>query len=107
MEEQSNIVNAAVAALATATTDDDAILNRITFTDNNNDGVNQANEIARVRTNVTNGPNIQTSGLDLRLQNNWDLGSGAEFSVGADATYIIEYKVDPYFVEGIAMTGMK
>ena len=105
VEEQSNIVNAAVAALATATTDDDAILNRITFTDNNNDGINQANEIARVRTNVTNGPNIQTSGLDLRLQNNWDLGSGAEFSVGADATYIIEYKVDPYFVEGIAIGG--
>jgi outer membrane receptor protein involved in Fe transport len=105
VEEQSNIVGAAVAALATATTDDDAILERITFTDNNNDGINQANEIARVRTGVVNGPNIQTSGIDLRLQNNWELGSGAEFTIGADATYIIEYKVDPYFVEGLAIGG--
>ena len=104
VEEQSNIVAAAVAALATTTTDDDAILNRITFTDNNNDGINQANEIARVRTNVTNGPNIQTSGVDLRLQKSWDAGSG-EFAVGADATYIIEYKVDPYFVEGLPIGG--
>ena len=104
VEEQSNIVSAAVAAIASATTDDDAILNRITFTDNNNDGINQANEIARVRTNITNGPDIQTSGLDLRLQQVWEAGAG-EFSVGADATYIIEYKVDPYFVEGLPIGG--
>lgn len=102
VEEQANIVSAAVAALATATTDDDDILTRITF---NNPLAPSAGTISRVRTGVVNGPDIQTSGLDLRLQNNWDLASGAEFSVGADATYIIEYKVDPYFVEGLGIGG--
>ena len=102
VEEQSNIVNAAVAALATATTDDDAILSRITF---NDPLAPTAATISRVRTNVTNGPNIQTSGIDVRVNNSWDVGSGSEFSLGADATYIIEYVVDPYFVEGLGIGG--
>jgi iron complex outermembrane receptor protein len=102
VEEQANIVNAAVAALATATTDDDAILARITF---NDPTTPTAGTISRVRTGVVNGPDIKTSGLDLRLQNSWDLASGAEISIGADATYIIEYEVDPYFVEGLAIGG--
>ncbi|KCZ90093.1 TonB-dependent receptor domain-containing protein [Hyphomonas johnsonii] len=102
VEEQANIVNAAVAALATATTDDDAILARITF---NDPMAPTASTISRVRTNVTNGPDIKTSGLDLRLQNSWELSNNAEFAVGADATYIIEYDVDPYFVEGLAIGG--
>ena len=102
VEEQANIVNAAVAALATPTTDDDAILARITF---NDPSAPTAATIARVRTNVTNGPDIKTSGFDLRMQNTWDMSNGGEFGVGADATYIIEYDVDPYFVEGLAIGG--
>ena len=102
VEEQAQIVNAAVAALATPTTADDAILARITF----NDPLNPtAATIARVRTNVTNGPNIQTSGIDLRATNVWDVGASSEFTLGADATYIIEYVVDPYFVEGLPIGG--
>jgi iron complex outermembrane recepter protein len=102
VEEQANIVNAAVAALATPTTDDDAILSRITF---NDPSAPTAATISRVRTNVTNGPDIKTSGIDLRLQNSWDMSNGGAFSVGADATYVIEYDVDPYFVEGLAIGG--
>jgi outer membrane receptor protein involved in Fe transport len=102
VEEQANIVNAAVAALATATSDDDAILSRISF---NDPAAPTAATISRVRTNVTNGPDIKTSGLDLRLQNSWDMTNGGEFAIGADATYVIEYDVDPYFVEGLAIGG--
>jgi outer membrane receptor protein involved in Fe transport len=102
VEEQSNIVNAAVAALGTATTEDDAILNRITF---DNPAAPAADQISRVNTFITNGPDIKTSGLDLRLQNSWDMANGGEFAVGADATYIIEFKVDPYFVEGVGIGG--
>jgi outer membrane receptor protein involved in Fe transport len=102
VEEQANIVNAAVAALATATTDDDAILSRISF---NDPSAPTAATISRIRTNVTNGPDIKTSGLDLRLQNSWDMSNGGEFAIGADATYVIEYDVDPYFVEGLAIGG--
>ena len=102
VEEQANIVNAAVAALATPNTDDDAILARITF---NDPTAPSAGSISRVRTNITNGPDIQTSGVDLRMQNSWDLSNTAEFTLGTDATYIIEYEVDPYFVEGLGIGG--
>jgi iron complex outermembrane receptor protein len=102
VEEQANIVNAAVNALASATTDDDAILTRISF---NDPLAPSAASISRIRTNVTNGPDIKTSGLDLRLQNSWDMSNGGEFAIGADATYVIEYDVDPYFVEGLAIGG--
>ncbi|MEH6487205.1 TonB-dependent receptor plug domain-containing protein [Hyphomonas oceanitis] len=102
VEEQSNIVNAAVAAI-NAGDFENPILTRITF--NDPAAVPAASQISRVRTNITNGPDIQTSGLDLRLQNSWDMSNNAELSVGADATYIIEYQVDPYFVEGLPIGG--
>ncbi|MEZ5999678.1 TonB-dependent receptor domain-containing protein [Hyphomonas sp.] len=101
VEEQTNIVNAAVAAI-NASDFSAPILSRVEF---DNPGAPSAASINRVITNITNGPDIQTSGLDLRLQNNWELANSAEFSVGADATYIIEYKVDPYFVEGLPIGG--
>ena len=102
VEEQTNIVNAAVAAI-NASQLDAPILTRITF---DNPGAPSAASINRVETNITNGPDIQTSGFDLRVQNSWDnVMNGGEFSVGADATYTIEYKVDPYFVEGLPIGG--
>lgn len=103
VEEQSNIVARAVAALATATTADDAILSRITF---NNPLAPSAASIARIRTNVVNGPDIQTSGIDLRINNTWDgLIAGGDLTLGIDGTYVIEYQVDSYFVEGVSIGG--
>ncbi len=99
VEEQANIVAAAIAALGTPTTDDDAILSRVVF-----DGAPAPTSISRIRTNVVNGPDIETSGIDLRAENVWDLGN-SEFALGLDATYVIEYVVDPYFVEGVAIGG--
>lgn len=101
VESQSAIVGLATAALATATTDDDAILSRITFTDNNSDGLNTANEISRISTNVINGPDIETSGFDIRVENVWGLANGSEFSLGADATYVIGYEVGSFDIEGV------
>jgi len=104
VEEQSSIVGAAIAALGTATTDDDGIISRITFTDNNNDGLNQANEISRISTNVVNGPDIETSGIDIRTENVWDMGDN-EFSLAMDMTYILEYVVGDLDVEGTTLAG--
>lgn len=104
VEEQSAIVAAGIAALGTATTDDDAILDRITFNDLNSDGLNTANEISRISTNVINGPDIETSGIDIRAQNVWDAGPG-EFTLGLDATYIIEYVVGDLSIEDAIIPG--
>ena len=104
VEEQSSIVSAGVAALGTATMDDDGILSRITFNDLNNDGIDTANEIARIATNVVNGPDIETSGVDVRVQQVWDVG-GNDLSLGLDATYVIEYVVGDFEVEGTTLAG--
>ena len=105
VEDQASIVSAALAALA-AGDDEAAILERITFTDNNSDGVNQANEIARVETNIVNGPDIKTSGFDIRVENVWDNAiAGGDFSMGAEASYILEYDVDDFEIEGVIIPG--
>ncbi len=105
VEDQASIVTAAIAALAAGDTEN-AILSRIVFTDNNSNGVNEPNEIARVTTNVVNGPDIQTSGIDLRLENTWaNAAGGGEFSVGTDLTYVIEYEVDDFDIEGVVIPG--
>lgn len=105
VEDQVEIVNAALAAIAAGDTEN-AILNRITFTDNNNDGINQANEIARVETNIVNGPDIKTSGIDIRVENIWeDALLGGDFSVGGEVSYILEYDVDDFLIEGTVIPG--
>ena len=104
VEEQSSIVASAIAALGTATTDDDAIIGRIEFTDNNNNGINEASEISRITTNVVNGPDIETSGVDIRAENVWDIGQN-EFSLGLDMTYILEYVVGDLDIEGVTIAG--
>lgn len=101
VEEQENIVNAAVAAINAGTLDA-PILTRVTF---DVPSAPTPQTLNRVETYIANGPDIQTSGIDVRVQNSWDLANSAVFSVGADATYTIEYKVDPYFVEGLAIGG--
>ncbi|GGB75248.1 MULTISPECIES: TonB-dependent receptor plug domain-containing protein [Henriciella] len=103
VEDQADIVGAAVAAINAGDTEN-PIISRITFTDNNDDGINQANEIARIRTNIVNGPDIKTSGIDLRAEQVWDMGA-SEFSIGGEATYIIEYDVDDFEIEGVLIAG--
>jgi outer membrane receptor protein involved in Fe transport len=103
VEEQSSIVAAAVAALGAGDTGN-PILGRITFNDLNNDGFNTPNEISRIETNVVNGPGIETSGIDIRMQNVADMGEG-EFTLGVDATYILEYEVSDFDIDGVSIPG--
>ena len=60
VEDQNAIVNAALAALGAGQSG--GIVNRVTF-----DGAAAAGNISRIRTNITNGPDIKTSGVDLRV----------------------------------------
>lgn len=101
VEDQASIVNAAIAAISAGELDN-PILSRITFQDPLNPA---AAGIARVRTNVTNGPDIKTSGVDLRAQNVWNLSDGMDFTIGGEATYIIEYDVADFAIEGVVIPG--
>nr|WP_070960602.1 TonB-dependent receptor [Hyphomonas sp. Mor2] len=112
VEEQSNIVNAAVCALGGDPTSAFCgggldpttampVLARITFQDPANP---TGPGIERIAVNIVNGPDIKTSGIDFRVENIWDLGNNGEFSVGGDATYVLEYDVDAYQVEGVSLS---
>ena len=103
VEDHNPIVNAAVQALATATTDDDAILSRIQFNDPN---APSASTISRIETNIINGPDIETSGIDFRVENTWfGMPNGGEFTLGGEATYVFNYEVGDFLVEDRTITG--
>jgi iron complex outermembrane receptor protein len=51
-----------------------------------------AGNIARLRSFVINGPRTDTSGLEFRAQYDWDGWFDGHWAVGAEATYLIEYK---------------
>lgn len=104
VEDQAAIVSAAVAALNAGDTEN-PILSRIAFDDSDNDGID-AGDIARIQTNIVNGPGIETSGVDLRVDN--EFGNevlGGDLSIGGELSYIIEYVVDDFDIEGVAIQG--
>ena len=102
VEDHNPIVNAAIDALSTTTTDDDGILARVQF---NDPTAPTASTISRVETNIVNGPDIQTSGVDLRLENTWFGVGNGEFSAGAEMTYIFEYEVGDFQIEDRTIEG--
>jgi iron complex outermembrane receptor protein len=59
--------------------------------------------IARVRTQVVNGPRIKTSGIDFLADYNFGDVMGGELRVGASATYTLEYKIGAFTVEGVVV----
>ena len=102
VEDFNDVVNASLAAIAAGNLDE-PIISRVTF---NDPSAPSAGTIARVETRVVNGPDIQTSGIDLRAENIWENAfAGGDFSVGADATYVLEYDVDDFDIEGTVIAG--
>jgi iron complex outermembrane receptor protein len=77
----------------------------VTFDNNNTctQGVTTAAQMQRVRVNVVNGPDIDTSGLDISLSYAFDELWGGELRVGVDATYVDEYDVDPFLYNGLVL----
>jgi outer membrane receptor protein involved in Fe transport len=121
VEGQSAIVGAALASIQ-AEVNAAAADGRATNVDNLADVVNRigfdgvsgpfgfgsavGDNLSRVETNIVNGPDIKTSGLDLRAENTF--GSevmGGEISIGADMTYILEYDVDDFNIEDVLIAG--
>ena len=84
----ANCTNPAYAGLAS----------RFTFSGNI---CNIAN-VQRVRTQTVNSADVTTSGLDLQVSLRGDLGPGA-ITVGANGTYVIDYKTKDITVEGIVV----
>ncbi len=80
----------------------------ITFTGNSCvQGVTTANEIQRIRTDVTNGPGIKTSGLDFGINYSAPFASG-RITLGAEGSYVFRYDVSPFRAGGVQfLAGFK
>lgn len=59
--------------------------------------------IARVRTQVVNGPSVKTSGIDFLADYDFGEVFGGQLRVGASATYTLEYKIADFEVEGVVV----
>lgn len=63
-------------------------------------GVTIARDIARIRTQTVNGPDVTTRGLDFTLNYQRYFGD-VVFNFGANATYVLEYKFDAFEFDGL------
>ena len=80
--------------------------NLITFNNNNTctQGVTVGNDIARIRSDTTNGPTIKTSGIDLDVNYVWDDLWGGTLNLGAIISYVFEYKQAAFTFGGLSVS---
>ena len=64
-------------------------------------GVCAPETMLRTRANTINGPDERTSGIDASLQYRFDNVLKGTLTVGLDATYLLEYRRDKLFIEGV------
>lgn len=79
------------------------LLGRVTFDNNNTctQGVTAGNNIARVRSDTVNGPNVRTMGLDAELDYLWDGLFGGALNLGGVASVVIGYDQAEFVVDGV------
>jgi iron complex outermembrane receptor protein len=85
--------NCGVAAYA-------ALQSRFTFTTS----CNTISSLARLKTYYVNGPSIRNSGIDFSADYLFESVLGGQVAIGANATYIQEYKIAAQTVEGVLVT---
>jgi iron complex outermembrane receptor protein len=78
----------------------------ITFGNNNvcTQGVTIGNDIARVRSDTTNGPQVRTDGIDVDV--NYDVPSvwNGDLNLGASASYVFHYNQAPFIYAGVTVS---
>jgi iron complex outermembrane recepter protein len=73
------------------------LLSRVTF-----NGTPSGANVSRVAVNIINGPDIKTSGVDISGEYTFDnVFWNSEFTIGASASYIIEYVIDDLRINGL------
>ncbi|MBZ6379694.1 TonB-dependent receptor [Pacificimonas flava] len=65
-------------------------------------GTSTGLNIARVRSDVVNGPDVTVRGFDFAVNYDIDAGLGV-FSLGGNATWNLEYKIDDFVVDGVLL----
>jgi len=78
----------------------------ITFNNNNAcvQGVTVGNDIARIRSDTTNGPTIKTTGLDVDVTYRFDELFGGSLDLGANVSYVFNYKQAAFVFGGVTVS---
>ena len=78
----------------------------ITFNNTNSctPGVTVGNDIARVRSELTNGPEINASGIDVSMDYRADDVWGGRASVGVAASYYLKYEYADFMFNGVLVS---
>ncbi|QPC98128.1 TonB-dependent receptor [Qipengyuania soli] len=80
------------------------LVDLITFSGNAcTQGTTTGLDIARVRTQYVNGPDVKVRGIDFAANYDIEAGFGV-ISIGGNATWNIEYKTDDFYVNDILVT---
>ncbi|MEZ5681706.1 MAG: TonB-dependent receptor [Erythrobacter sp.] len=101
----SSVATGALTADGTRLIDCSApLIGLITLSGNTCDATSTGLGIARVRTQFVNGPDVKVRGLDLAANYDIDADFGV-ISIGANATWNLEYKTDDFFVDGVLVSA--
>ncbi len=81
--------------------------NLVTFANNNTctQGVTVGNDIARVRTDWVNGPELKISGIDAQIDLAFDDVWGGSLSMGLAGSYILNYETAAFVRGGTTLQG--
>ena len=67
-------------------------------------GVTTGNDMARIQSNITNGPEVTTNGVDAELTYDFGELMGGELSAGVNTTYVDKYEVDAFEFGGVTIS---
>ncbi|WP_293902647.1 TonB-dependent receptor [Phenylobacterium sp.] len=83
-----------------------AVRSLITFNNNNacTQGVTVGNDIARIRSDTTNGPTIKTDGIDVDVTYRFDDLMGGSLDLGANVSYVLHYKQAAFVFGGVTVS---
>ena len=79
----------------------------VTFSNNNAcvQGVTMGSDISRVRSDLVNGPELKTSGIDATLDYSYPGDVfGGRLSLHGTVSYVLEYEQDAFIVNGVTLT---
>ena len=79
----------------------------LTFNNNNacTQGVTVGNDIARIRSDTTNGPTVETKGIDADINYHFDDILDGGVDVGANVSYVLAYKQAAFSYGGVAVSA--
>ncbi|MFN3574042.1 MAG: TonB-dependent receptor plug domain-containing protein [Phenylobacterium sp.] len=102
----ANVIATSVAGVGNGTQTvncSSALRDLITFNNNNTctQGVTVGNDIARVLSPVTNGPEFRVSGIDAQLDFRTTDAWGGRAGAGASVSYYLQYEYDDFIFNGV------